>query len=309
MRRPEAVDHWGSTLGERNEAFGCDPLLPDFDTELFRAADVEAPPEITFRWVCQLRVAPYSYDVLDNLGRRSPQELIPGVDRLEIGQRFMTMFQLVAFEPGRSITLWAKTRRFGQLAVTYRVDPVGEEHSRIVVKILSTHPSTTAGRIMQKFLPWGDVVMMRRQLLNLRQLAERTTPAKVEEVAAVEPEPIPAPPPPPAGVVVSDGWVPFEAGLSVGEPGPEGGDILREHEHEEGARITLEGVYYGRDDCRISVNVHDNLLHVHAVSEAEADARYAEMQAALDDLLQTITFANTGTVWLGFVQRFPGSSI
>lgn len=94
---------------------------------MLRAVDVAAPPAVVFRWRCQLKVAPYSYDLLDNLGRRSPRELTPGVERLERGQRFL-IFELVDFEPGRQLTgtsLPGPTRVFGPIAGTYLVEPAG----------------------------------------------------------------------------------------------------------------------------------------------------------------------------------------
>ena len=84
---PSFVEDWGSTAAERAEPFPCDRLLADPDAAMFRAVDVEAPAAVSFRWLCQLRAAPYSYDKLDNLGRRSPQALTPGLDELEVGQR------------------------------------------------------------------------------------------------------------------------------------------------------------------------------------------------------------------------------
>jgi hypothetical protein len=73
---------WGALDVERSEPLPCDELLPDADLVLHRAVDVAAPAPLAFRWLCQLRVAPYSYDPLDNAGRRSPRELTPGLDEL-----------------------------------------------------------------------------------------------------------------------------------------------------------------------------------------------------------------------------------
>src|SRR5262245_41782307 len=95
---------WRSTPDERRMPFPCDRHVSGPEAAYFRAVDVQAPAAIVFRWLCQLRVAPYSYDCIDNLGRRSPRRLTPGLDRLTVGQRFMTGFELVDFEYARPLT-------------------------------------------------------------------------------------------------------------------------------------------------------------------------------------------------------------
>ncbi len=57
---------------------------------------------MVFRWLCLLEVAPYSYDWIDNLGRRSPRTLTPGTEDLEVGQEFLVS-RLLEFEPDRHI--------------------------------------------------------------------------------------------------------------------------------------------------------------------------------------------------------------
>jgi hypothetical protein len=162
----------GDQSGEREEAYPCDGLVGDPDV-VFRAVDVDAPAPLVFRWVCQLRAAPYSYDWIDNLGRRSPRTLVQDLDHLEVGQRVMTIFRLVAFEEGCSITLKSTTALFGRVAATYRVVPTEAGQSRIVVKLLfSTRPGVR-GWVTRHLLPLGDLLMMRKQLLTLKALAER----------------------------------------------------------------------------------------------------------------------------------------
>jgi hypothetical protein len=175
----EAGQLWGSTPAERLGSFPCDSLLPDASESLFRAVTVEAPAPILFRWLCQLRVAPYSYDWLDNLGRQSPRTLTPGVERLELGQRIMGIFDLRAFEPDRQLTIrLRKPGIFPPLAATYLIAPLSAERCRLVVKLVVSPRPGLWDRIGGVVFPWLDFVMMRRQLLSLKALAERDAPAQ-----------------------------------------------------------------------------------------------------------------------------------
>ncbi len=175
--RPSIAHTWGSTPAERLRPFPCDRFLPGADDARFRAVDVAAPAPVIFRWLCQLRAAPHSYDWLDTPGRRRPRRLIPGLGRLTRGQRVMTIFELAAFEPDRHLRLVMALpraiRRFGHVAVSYVLVPQGGARCRLVAKLLVRYPSRDPGRRLRPLFPWGDLAMMRKQLLTLKALAER----------------------------------------------------------------------------------------------------------------------------------------
>jgi hypothetical protein len=147
-------------------ALPCDALCPHVHVRADRAISINAATPIVFSWLCQLRVAPYSYDVLDNFGRRSPRERDPELVRLEVGQRFMTLFTLESFVADEQITLLTKG-----VAVTYAVRPDGAG-SRLHARVLFSGPT-----LLARILVLGDLVMMRKQLITLKSLAEREAAA------------------------------------------------------------------------------------------------------------------------------------
>lgn len=169
------ADTWGTTSEERALPYPCDAFVRRVDEACWRGVTVHADAATVFRWLCQLKVAPYSYDWIDNRGRRSPRTLTAGAENLAIGARVMSIFELVAFDPGRHLTL--TTRRFASrvlpiVAVTYAVHPVGPRETRLLVKLVFEARPGLLGGAAKALLPWGDLVMMRRQLLNLKALAE-----------------------------------------------------------------------------------------------------------------------------------------
>ena len=169
----DMIRNWGTTPEERRAHFPCDDVLPGYNDAYFRGVTVNAGVPVVFRWLCQLRVAPYSYDWIDNFGRQSPRQLTPGLEELVVGERVMRIFDLVAFERNRHLTL--RLRRpgvFPPLAVSYAVVPTASRQCRLLVKLVLENQSGLAGRLAALVLPPGDWLMMRRQLLNLKQLAE-----------------------------------------------------------------------------------------------------------------------------------------
>jgi hypothetical protein len=170
---------WGSTPDERAQPFSCDDVLPEARFDLYRAVTVNASPSLVFRWLCQLRVAPYSYDLLDNRGRQSPRDLTAGLEDLAVGQRFMTIFSLAAFEPGKHVTVRIRPgfprTLFGDLAMSYTVTADSKTGSRLVVKLrVDLSGRGLLARLRRTLFAWGDLFMIRKQLLTLKALAEKS---------------------------------------------------------------------------------------------------------------------------------------
>jgi hypothetical protein len=172
---PGVPERWGATAAEAEAPYPCDELAEAPHIALTRAIDVDAPVTVIFRWLCQLRTAPYSYDWVDNLGRRSPRELTPGLDKLEPGQRF-TVATITSFATDQHITgraTPAAERLFGLISLTYAVASRGPYRSRLISRLNVHQPSRLWEKARYRFLAWGDLIMMRKQLRTLKGLAEQ----------------------------------------------------------------------------------------------------------------------------------------
>ncbi|NRQ32392.1 hypothetical protein HII36_11150 [Nonomuraea sp. NN258] len=161
---------WGATEAERAAAYPCDRQVRQPCRTYHRAVDVDASVPLTFRWLCQLTTGDYTY------GRmwRCSRTLTPGADRLALGQRFM-VFDIADFATDdhiTGVTTPAARRLYGTLAVTYRVAPRPSGLSRLVVR-LSVPGDRGLSRRAQGPLALADAIIMRKQLLNLKALAER----------------------------------------------------------------------------------------------------------------------------------------
>ena len=91
----------------------------------------------------------------------------------------MTIFEIVDFKKNDHITIRIKKnipeyKLFGETTVSYLILSSKEGACRLVVKILIQYTRGIVGLLMRGILPIGDLIMMRRQLLNFKKLSEQT---------------------------------------------------------------------------------------------------------------------------------------
>lgn len=160
-------DRWGVSEHEALRSYPCDDFVSSPRLQAWRGVCVEAPAEVVWPWVAQVRLAPYSYDWIDNRGRRSPQQLV-GLPEPRVGDRFTTaggraLGRIVSVDPGKQLT--------GTIMgayMSYVLVPREREITRLLLKVVMRTTRWTAFG-----LSVGDLIMARRQLLNLKHLAER----------------------------------------------------------------------------------------------------------------------------------------
>lgn len=153
----------------------ADTLIPDHCDRWVRCITINAPLEVVFRWLCQLTVAPYSFDSIDFPGRRSPRELTPGADKLQIGQHFL-IFAITDFATDSHVAGMSRpefTRRYGHISVSYSVTQRAENQTRLRANACVSRSSTDLG-VRRIALAAGDKLMAGRQLRVLKALSEST---------------------------------------------------------------------------------------------------------------------------------------
>lgn len=162
-------DRWGVSSDEIARRYPCDELVAAPVWQAWRGVTVAAPVRHVWPWIIQIRLAPYSYDWMDNLGRRSPQRLhdlpepAPGQHLTTAGGR----------RAGRVLSVEPEVQLTGEImgaVMSYVLVPeVGTtEATRLLLKIAGV-----SGRWIAPLLSTGDLLMARRQLLNFKRLAER----------------------------------------------------------------------------------------------------------------------------------------
>ncbi|MGD9960112.1 hypothetical protein [Nocardioides sp.] len=168
---------WGATAAEAVRALPGDDLVPRPSFAATRAISIQAPPERVWPWLVQVgmnRAGWYSYDLIDNLGRPSAVTILPQFQDLAVGDTVpmspsgRVSFPVLAMSAPYSM-VWGTA---DDLTWTWQLDREPDGSTRLLSRMRCRYRWTSPMILVHLGLEFGDIVMMRRMLLNLRGRAE-----------------------------------------------------------------------------------------------------------------------------------------
>ena len=169
--------HWGARPEEIEGPFVGDELVPDATLLATRSISLDAPPGRVYPWLAQMgfgKAGWYSYDWIDNLGRRSASTILSQWQDVSTGDVIPgggpVGFEVALAEEPRAFVL-SLARTGGitdRIAFTLAYELRDLDGSTRLVSRVRARVDLPGGRLMERaLLGPGDGIMVRRQLLNL----------------------------------------------------------------------------------------------------------------------------------------------
>ena len=174
---------WGATDEEVSAPMPGDEIVSTPSFCATRAITIAAPPEVVWRWIVQAgfgRAGFYSYDLLDNAGRPSADEILPEHQDPKVGDRVpmaakvtdTTSFRVAEIAAGRTL-LWEKPHS----TWSWTLSPLpGGNATRVVTRLKDRYTwreSPGLAFVTLILFEHGDFPMMRKMLYGIRARAER----------------------------------------------------------------------------------------------------------------------------------------
>lgn len=173
-------------IWERMVSWGVDPVasardLPGDDLVVdplavdTRSIEIDAPPSAVWPWLAQMgdeRGGEYSYSVFGLPHRKGAERIVPEWQDLAVGDR-INEWVVRGLEPERALILCSDLA--GRWSWVFVLEPMeGGSRTRFVERIRSRPPLPRRfGEVAIRVIGLGVLVMVRKQMLNIRARAER----------------------------------------------------------------------------------------------------------------------------------------
>ena len=170
------LQHWGATESEILGPVVGDDICPHARISATRCISVCGTSAETFPWIRQMgfgKAGWYSYDWLDNLGRKSAITVKPKWQNVSSGSQVpggpISFTAEIVQEPSAFVlSVIPKGRLAKRLCFTLAYELREDQEGTRIVTRMRARVSLPFGRLIEKFiLAPGDGIMVRKQLLNL----------------------------------------------------------------------------------------------------------------------------------------------
>jgi hypothetical protein len=169
---------WGATDEEVARAMPGDDVVTSPTFNATRGVTINAQPEEIFPWLVQIgfkRAGWYSYDWIDNAGIQSAEHILPEFQHVAVGD-FIPMttdgkmaFWVKDFEVNRFLLWWDNK---GEMTWYWGLYPQDDSQTRLITRVRMRYPWRSPLILADLVLDVGDIVMMRKCLLGIKQRAE-----------------------------------------------------------------------------------------------------------------------------------------
>jgi len=169
---------WGATSEEIKRAMPGDDIVSKPSFNATRAVTIHAPAENIYPWIVQMgvnRAGWYSYDLLDNLARRSAEVILPEHQNVQIGD-------LIPMSPDGKHGLWVKDFRdtewmlwwdkIGDTSWVWGIYSEGKSYSRLVTRVRVKYRWFSPAILFNLIIEFFDILMMRKCMLGIKRRAE-----------------------------------------------------------------------------------------------------------------------------------------
>ena len=174
------LENWGSTPEEVELELPGDELVSQPAFSATRSLSIDAPTTDVFPWIAQLglgRAGWYSYDIIDNFGRKSATQLHPEWAVSSVGDIIPggpISFVVTHIEAPHHLVMSLRSRREStrfKFTLAYVLHGTADG-TRLISRVRSALHVPFGAPLLKSTLGPGDGIMLRRQLLGLKERAE-----------------------------------------------------------------------------------------------------------------------------------------
>ncbi|MHB1134561.1 MAG: hypothetical protein ACYC4L_19495 [Chloroflexota bacterium] len=169
---------WGATDDEVERPMPGDDIVGEPSFNATRAVTIAAPAANIYPWIVQMgntRAGWYSYDLLDNLARKSAESILAEYQNVQVGNVVPLSpdgkqgMRVRGFGHNEWLLWWDNV---GDSTWAWQIYAEGEGSSRLVTRVRTKYRPLSPAIFFNLLIEFFDIVMMRKCLLGIKRRAE-----------------------------------------------------------------------------------------------------------------------------------------